>query len=166
MEHQPLEPTQNNPQEFQIQNLLDCVDLDSSPIRKPTTGSILLGHFHGFDEEGRPLVIFDHSDKTCPAQTTVPLTQADVGRQVATMFLADPQTTLIVLGVVQNPDKPAEVRLDGERLVLAGKQEVELRCGKASILLKQDGKIIIKGTHIVSRSSGPNKVKGASISIN
>ena len=45
-------------------------------------------------------------------------------------------------------------------------REVVLRCGDASITLTRAGKVIIKGSYILSRSSGYNKIKGAAIDLN
>jgi hypothetical protein len=58
------------------------------------------------------------------------------------------------------------VTLDGDRLVFDARKEVVLRCGKGSITLQSDGKIIVKGTELVSRASRNNKIKGAAVSIN
>lgn len=55
--------------------------------------------------------------------------------------------------------------VDG-RLVVELAQDVEIRCGAASILLTQSGKILIRGTHVCTRSSGLNKILGASVRIN
>jgi hypothetical protein len=56
--------------------------------------------------------------------------------------------------------------VDGDQLVLEGKESVELRCGKASIRLTKDGKIVIRGRDLSSRSSGANRVRGGSVEIN
>lgn len=62
--------------------------------------------------------------------------------------------------------KSRDVLVDGRRLVLDAQQEILLRCGKSTILLQRDGKVLVRGAHLVSRSSGPNKIKGGSISLN
>ncbi len=59
-----------------------------------------------------------------------------------------------------------EVSVDGRRLTFDAREELLLRCGKSSILLRRDGKIVIKGANLVSRSSGANKIKGGSVNIN
>lgn len=56
--------------------------------------------------------------------------------------------------------------LDGERITVDAKREIVLRCGKASITLTRSGKIILRGTHVVSRSSGANRVLGSTVRIN
>jgi hypothetical protein len=59
-----------------------------------------------------------------------------------------------------------EVEVDGETLTLSAQRQIELRCGKASLLLRRDGRVEIRGAHVVSASTGPNKVKGATVAIN
>lgn len=59
-----------------------------------------------------------------------------------------------------------EVFADAKRVKIDATDEILLKCGKSSILLRRDGHIIIKGAEIVSRSSGTNKIKGASVAIN
>ena len=59
-----------------------------------------------------------------------------------------------------------DITVDGERIVFDAKKEIELRCGKSSLIMKNDGKIVIKGTQLVSRASGVNKIKGAAVKIN
>jgi hypothetical protein len=58
------------------------------------------------------------------------------------------------------------VKVDGEDVRLTGQREIELRCGKARLLLRKDGRIEISGTSITSRSRGPVKIKGATIALN
>lgn len=65
-----------------------------------------------------------------------------------------------------NETQPKEVYSDGERLVFEANKEVVLRCGKGSITLRSDGKVMVKGTQIISRSSGSNKIKGATVNLN
>ena len=61
---------------------------------------------------------------------------------------------------------PKDVLIDGKRVTFDAKEEIVLRCGKASIILRRDGKIVIKGTHLLSRSKGMNKIKGGAVHIN
>jgi hypothetical protein len=55
--------------------------------------------------------------------------------------------------------------VDG-RVELVGQREVVLRCGPASIRLTPDGRVTIRGTRILSRADGPNRVQGASVELN
>lgn len=62
--------------------------------------------------------------------------------------------------------KMVEARVDGRKVVLHADCEILIECGASSIMLRKDGKIILKGTEIVSRASGRHKIRGASIEIN
>jgi len=59
-----------------------------------------------------------------------------------------------------------EVLADGESIRINGQKEIVLRCGLASITLTRDGKILLRGAYVQSRSSGVNRIKGASVQIN
>lgn len=54
----------------------------------------------------------------------------------------------------------------GRNLVLEGEEQVVLRCGKALIELHKDGKLIIRGAHVVSHADGVHRIRGGSIQIN
>jgi hypothetical protein len=47
-----------------------------------------------------------------------------------------------------------------------GREQVTLRCGKASITLTAAGKVLIRGAYVSSRSTGVNRIKGGSVQIN
>ncbi len=73
----------------------------------------------------------------------------------------------ILLGVLAAPaGSHSEAQIDGRRIQLTGEEEVTLRCGKASITLTRAGKIILRGSYLLSRSSGVNRIKGGSVQIN
>ena len=86
---------------------------------------------------------------------------------------ADPSRP-IVLGVLRGQDgwplaeKPEEVQVeaDGEHFTVSAKQQLVLRCGKASITLTSAGKVLIEGAYVSSRSTGVNRVKGGSVQLN
>jgi hypothetical protein len=95
------------------------------------------------------------------------LTNAVATRQPAALMFegGDPARPLIV-GLVQAPGAASEARVDGKRVVLTGTEEVELRCGEASISLKKDGKLVIRGAYVETRAKGTNRIKGGSVQIN
>jgi hypothetical protein len=67
---------------------------------------------------------------------------------------------------IEMPSKPEVAEVDGKTVIIRGDEKVELRCGKAGILIRKDGKIIIRGAHLLSRSSGPIRLKGGHVDIN
>jgi hypothetical protein len=62
--------------------------------------------------------------------------------------------------------RPVEARVDGKRVVLEGEDEVVLRCGDASITLRRDGKVMIRGAYVETQAKGVNRIKGGSVKIN
>ena len=72
------------------------------------------------------------------------------------------------LGIeVERGETPStEQRVDGERIVVEAEREIVIRCGQSSITLTRSGKIVLRGTHIVSKSSGANRVLGTTVRIN
>ncbi len=121
-----------------------------------------------------PLVDFpcNPRPKPLPARHICTLTPADVGREAVLMFENNDYLRPIILGVLQpsgsseSHAEPVHVTLDGEQVSLSAKNEIVLRCGKASITLTRAGKVLIRGAYLLSRSSGVNRIKGGSVQIN
>jgi hypothetical protein len=59
-----------------------------------------------------------------------------------------------------------QVRVDGESVFIEAGKEIVLRCGKASLTLTRAGKVMIRGAYVLSRSTGVNRIRGASLQIN
>lgn len=69
-------------------------------------------------------------------------------------------------GTLSGADGPLHLVADGRRVVVEAASELVLRCGEASLTLRADGKVVVRGTQILSHSSGPHRLKGGSFSIN
>lgn len=137
---------------------------------------VLVGRLVGFRDLHVPLVVFGGQPGTAAldARTTIDLRGEHIGGDVVLAFEAGDPRRPIVVGCVQKPDawplpeRPAQVDVDadGQRLLVSAKEQVVLKCGKASITLTRAGKVLIQGSYVVSRSSGVNRVKGGSVQIN
>ena len=55
---------------------------------------------------------------------------------------------------------------DGQMLRLVAKERIELRVGKASLIMEADGHITLRGTDLVSHASRSNRIRGGSINLN
>jgi hypothetical protein len=137
---------------------------------RPT--DVVIGRLEGFADDGAPLVLVPEAaaDRTLPARSTVPLGPADLGAELAVLFEGgDPERPLVIGRLLEPPNarpRALEARLDGETVLLEAAREIELRCGKASITLTHAGEVLIRGAYVSSRSSGVNKIKGASVQLN
>lgn len=73
----------------------------------------------------------------------------------------------VILGRVGPASQPAEPEPKvADVLVLEAKQALTLRVGDGSITIREDGKILIKGTDLVSHARRMNRIKGGAVSIN
>jgi len=59
-----------------------------------------------------------------------------------------------------------EADVDGVRVRVCAKDEVVIACGKASITLRRNGRVVIRGTHVETLSSGTNRIKGGQVRVN
>ena len=145
--------------------------------RLPQAASVLTGVLVGFSEQGRtPLVTYagQPGSAALAARATLDLHSSHVGSEVVLVFADGDPLQPIVMGVLRQQDpnaleaKPGnvEVDADGERMVVAAREQLVLRCGRATLTLTKAGKIIIEGTYISSRSTGVQKIKGGSIQLN
>jgi hypothetical protein len=86
-------------------------------------------------------------------------------REVLLAFDAGDEDRPIVIGLMQ-PTPSVTVTVDGRRVELEGKDEVVLRCGAASITLRRNGRVTIRGAYVETRAAGTNRIKGGSVQIN
>jgi hypothetical protein len=141
------------------------------------SGSTIIGELIGLTDSGRtPLVIFpgQPGSAAIPARAVLDLHGAHVGKPVVLTFEAGDPAKPIVLGVVRDGRESAldsspgavELDVDGTRLMVTAKDQLVLRCGKASITLTRAGKVVIQGEYVSTRSSGVIRIKGGSIQLN
>jgi hypothetical protein len=150
-----------------------------------------LGWLVGSDAEGHFLVDYE-GNRAGPlvARRTITLKPEELRDAIATRRRAvllfengDPRLPLVVgMEQVQSPtpltdavleaslpapaQQPTEAHVDGKRVVIEGKDEIVLQCGQASITLRRNGKVIIKGTYVESHATGTQRIKGGSVQIN
>lgn len=53
-----------------------------------------------------------------------------------------------------------------DELVLRAGQRLVLSCGEASIILREDGKVLVKGKNIVTHATKLNRLRGGAVAIN
>jgi len=151
------------------------------PIKKATKSkkidNVVIGLLLSIDEDGQPLVAYPgNPDETARiARSSAQLTTKDVGCEVALLFEGGDPKLPLVIGKIQQTRKTTDqdqdesaniAELDGESIVLSARHNITLKCGKASITLTKAGKVLLRGTYLLNRSSGVNRIKGGSVQIN
>jgi len=148
---------------------------------------VRVGKIITIDESGRAFVDFSGNTQgpisarfTNSTKLEILRQAASAGKEVLLVFENnDPELPIIIdilyslvdeitesSTIALETEKPKDVLIDGKQVIFDAKEEIVLRCGKASITLNRSGKIVIKGTHLLSRSSGMNKIKGGAVHIN
>lgn len=169
-------------QEMENDLLRPLIDRDVTPASKKLLANnqqmgVVVGEFIAMTEEGRvPLVCYpgQNGNAAIAARSTIDLQGKHIGQQVVLMFEGNDPEKPIIMGVLQGkegwPTDPqpnqVEVDADGQRMIVSAKEQLVLRCGKASITLTKAGKVLIKGNYVLSRSSGVNRIKGGSVQLN
>jgi len=132
---------------------------------------VVIGMLLGF-RDGRPLVVYAGNPRSAAieARSTVALGPADIGTEVAILFEDAARDRPLVIGrLLREPGTAAPAAEDTGRetvLRLKADERIELRVGKAAIILEKDGHVTIRGTDIVSHAAGANSVRGGSVNIN
>lgn len=163
-------------------------DLSNRYKRNSDTGFVT-AVLTGFNSSGEALVRSDKisNNQAMPARTIIALNSRMIGDDVLLAFESNDKTKPIVMGLLQThsalknvhhhnkkkennlrlPDAPdMHIKVDDECIEINAKQKIVLRCGSASITLQRDGRVVVRGTDILTRSAGLNRIKGGAVQIN
>jgi hypothetical protein len=153
----------------------DANDTGPAPATRPA--EIVIGQIVDIAADGTPLVDFpaNPAGRPVPALATARYDAVPPGRVVALMFLSGDLAQPLAIGVLSQRDSeavangcthlPAPDQLS-EQLTLMAAREIVLQCGRASIVLTRAGKVLVRGAYLSFRSSGMQRITGASVQIN
>lgn len=134
----PLVDFQGNPHGPLAARLLDSVKLSPVAPEQNRPCEVLLA----FQEERIDLPVIVGIVKPLPAPTSGLETEAALS------------------------SGPVVAKIDGRRVTLTAEDEIELRCGEASIVLRRNGRVVIRGMYVEARSRGTNRIRGSTVEIN
>jgi hypothetical protein len=147
--------------------------------------SVHLATILSLTDEGMPEVQGEPGTKVI-ARLAVPVTRARLEtaivlqQQAVVLFENGDRSRPIVIGFIETlqpePATPEptvddkapviEADVDGKRVRLTARDEIILECGPASVTLRRNGRVIIRGTYVETRSDGTNRIKGGQVQIN
>jgi len=168
------------PAEGVLERVLDANAQNADGAEAQSGSQVLTGHLAGLDGEGRILFLPDGSAQApiavtigTPEPDGVLIKAARVQRRALVTVVENGRPVLVGLlrdRVEQHASDTSTgdlaVFADGETVNIQANRQIELRCGKASLLLRADGRVILSGTYVVSTSRGPNKIRGATVTLN
>jgi hypothetical protein len=145
--------------------------LRSAPPRSsqpPNTAGMRQGHVAFLGADGFVWVTLEIADSyplSLKCTATVAIDPRDLGAEV-TVWQA-PGEHGVVLGKRVLPTLSGHALVDGNRrVVIRATDEIVLECGEASITLRRNGRVAIKGVHLETRAKGVNRIKGGTVQIN
>ena len=157
-------------------------DVISIGTRRETLPHARVGSLVAVDPDGVPMVDYQgNTSGPLPAVVAVPLDRealaaaATAHAEAVLLFDGGDPLKPILVGLVKSAaPKPAprttkqaiDVKIDGKSMLFDAQEEIVLRCGNASITLRKDGKVAIRGVFVESHATGTNRIKGASVKVN
>jgi hypothetical protein len=91
----------------------------------------------------------------------------------------DAQDVPILVGVVQDAaeddapgvreclgDPSRSMQVDGRRVEIEAAEELVLRCGDVSIVLRRDGRLLLRGVDVTSRAARTYRIWGGTVHVN
>lgn len=109
------------------------------------------------------------------------LAARDAGAAAVLVFENGDPALPIIVGLMQSASQPPavvrndnsdaapqvlEADVDGKRVRITAQDEIVLECGSASITLRRNGRVVVRGTYVESYSDGTNRIKGGQVRIN
>ncbi len=144
-------------------------------------GVAVMGHLDGVDGEGRLMFRPEGGSGSVPVVIGVGMSDEELvraawtGRRALVVRTGGKVPQLVLVGFPREHvaakardawPAEVEVRMDGETVHIQARKRIELVCGKSKIVLDADGRVEVSGSHLLSRSRGPVKIKGATVEIN
>jgi len=96
------------------------------------------------------VVVFERGDSSLPIVVGLLAPAEEPGVEVETEEEA----------LAPAPGTALQADVDGKRVVLTGEDEVVLQCGKASITLRRNGRVVIRGVYVETYATGDESGEG------
>jgi hypothetical protein len=138
--------------------------------------AVVLGKIIAVDDAGTVGVQLEGTPHSRPARLGVALSTEELlaaartGRPAVLAFENGDPTLPIIVGLMQparqGGTKEIHAEVDGRRVRIVAEDEIVLECGNASITLRRNGRVVIRGDYVESYSEGTNRIKGGQVRIN
>ena len=152
--------------------------------RLPDAAGVQLGTIVALLPDGTPQIEIPGMGLRLNARLAVHTTREHVEtaitlqQEVVIQFEGNDPRRPIIIGFIQHlHDKPpvsketgpspvVEADVDGKRVRVTAEDEIVLQCGSASITLRRNGRVVVRGTYVETHSDGTNRIKGGQVQIN
>ena len=144
-------------------NLLSELARSDDPMATLAATRLVRGTVAGFTSDGQvQTAIAGIGAVTCDCLEAHPLSrQLSVGDKVL-LAVFDTAVDPIILGRIGNLAAP-QVQA---KLHIEATESLTLQCGEASVNLRADGKVMVKGEHVLLRAKGTQRIRAGTVAIN
>jgi hypothetical protein len=114
------------------------------------------------------VLVFENGDTALPIITGFiqPPPNEAVPGSTGSPEVRDAATESAVLAAGLKAPQVIDADVDGKRVRIVAQDEIVLECGNASITLRRNGRVVIRGTYVETYSEGTNRIKGGQVRIN
>lgn len=159
----------------------------------PDTASAQIATIVSWTADGTPNICLDVDGPMVPARLALRATRERIEtaiaerQQVVVLFENGDRSRPLIVGFIEagfieapgprapepvtRPDTSEgmpviEADVDGRRVRVTAQDEIVLQCGSASVTLRRNGRVVIRGTYVETQSEGTNRIKGGQVQIN
>jgi hypothetical protein len=151
----------------------------SEPGLEKVARNARTGTIAGIDNHGVVMVLVSGDKIARPSRLAIRTSREQIElaiqhKQQVLLLIeeGDPQRPILI-GFVEDKlasesavPKIIEADVDGKRVRLVAQDEIVFECGSASITLRRNGRVVIKGAYVETHSEGTNRIKGGQVRIN
>ena len=149
-----------------ITNFLELAELPIHQSENTIIQGVVIGTLAQLDNKGYPYVNFvtDQKFQEIRAKSIISISKEDCNRELVLQFELGNAQKPVIMGFLSKTDQEKKVEFH-KQVFIEASEEVVLRCGDASITLRNN-RVIIRGKDIVSRARRANKIRGGSVQLN
>ena len=146
--------------------------LQQSSNESAKIDGLLIGSICEINANGLPVVTVPSVIDRAVAQTVCDISKLKIGDQCALMFQSGAPNSPVILGVLQQPvitlgsPDPISFEQSDDKIEIRSESEINLHCGEAHFRMTAGGLIEMRGSKVVSHSTGLNRIRGASVKLN
>jgi hypothetical protein len=147
--------------------LLEAILDGHQPVSRPIDG-LVIGRLAGITPAGDPEVTLNLPGfpERLTARSLCPVSPERIDTPCAVMFEQGNPERPIIMGFLHQPEATVAIQVDGIKHLIEAEKEIVLKCGKASITLRADGRVEVRGATVITHATGLNRIRGASVKLN
>jgi len=118
-------------------------------------------------EDGRLFVmVASMGGDAQPARCVEGISVLEPGDDVVVALVGEPKTVVVLGRLIDANAAPRDVRVNGRRVTVDAQSELVLQCASATIRIRRDGSIAVRGDRVTSQARTTHRIRGGSVELN